>query len=97
MSFQETKCVYKSYKMDTIKNMFAQIFSEKNMKTLSKMGKQAFEVAKSKSAVLIKEAKKISEQKGKELTKKASEVKMEAVKKIEEVKKEAPKVAKKKD
>lgn len=83
--------------MDAIKNIFAQVFSEKNMKMLEKMGRQAFEMAKSKSSVLMKEAKKMAEQKGKAVAKKADEVKKEAAKKVGDVKKEPAKSAKKKE
>lgn len=94
--------------MDAIKNIFATVFSEKNIKMMEKMGKQAFEIAKQKSAVFVQEARKVAEKQGKELAKKAEvvkqeaakkadEVKREAAKKADEVKKEAAKVAKKKD
>lgn len=79
--------------MDALKNIFAQVFSDKNIKMLQKMGKQAFDLAKTKSAVLMKEAKKFAEQKGKEVSKKADEVKKETTKKAAEVKKEATKKA----
>lgn len=83
--------------MDTIKNIFAQIFSERNMKMLEKMGKQTFQFAKEKSTVLIQEAKKIAEQKSKEMGKKADGVKKEVTKKVTEAKIEPTKEAKKKD
>lgn len=79
--------------MDAIKNIFASVFNEKNMKVLEKMGKQAFEVAKQKSAGFMQEAKKVAEKQSKELAKKAEQVKKEAAKKAEEVKKEASKKA----
>lgn len=79
--------------MEAIKNIFAQVFSERNMKMVQKMGKQAFDLARTKSAVLIKEAKKFAEKKSKEASKKALEVKKEATKKVAEVKKGATKKA----